>query len=241
MPPREPESAPPPSEIELPEYITVREMAEIMHRSPIDVMKVLMNFGIMAPITQTIDYDTATIVAEEMGVKVKPIARQEPEVADETVQEKAAPKTLRQRLYDATPEERLVLRPPVVTVLGHVDHGKTTLLDAIRKTNVVSGESGGITQHIGAYQAYYNDRKITFLDTPGHQAFTAMRARGAQATDIAILVVAADDGVMPQTKEAIAHVRAAGVPIIIALNKIDKPNANPDRVKQQLAEEGLLV
>ena len=240
-PPRPTEAVPPPDEIELPEYITVREMAEIMHRSPIDVMKVLMNFGIMAPITQTIDFDTATIVAEEMGVKVKPIAHEESVEETETTTEKAAPKTLRQRLYDGTDKDRLVLRPPVVTVLGHVDHGKTTLLDAIRKSNVVAGESGGITQHIGAYQAYYNDRKITFLDTPGHQAFTAMRARGAQATDIAILVVAADDGVMPQTKEAIAHVRAAGVPIIIALNKIDKANANIDRVKQQLAEEGLLV
>jgi translation initiation factor IF-2 len=196
--------------IELPEYVTVREMAEIMHRSPIDVMKVLMNFGIMAPITQTIDYDTANIVAEEMGVKVRPIAKVEVEELAQ-VEDKARPKTLRQRLFEATPEERLALRPPVVTVLGHVDHGKTTLLDAIRKTNVVAGESGGITQHIGAYQVDYGDRKITFLDTPGHQAFTAMRARGAQATDIAILVVAADDGVMPQTKEAIAHVRAADV------------------------------
>jgi translation initiation factor IF-2 len=216
-------------------------MAELMQRSPIDIIKVLMNYGIMAPITHTIDFEVATIVAEEMGVKVKAMAK--PEVPDlaSAVDANGKTKTLRQRLLEVTPDERLILRPPVVTVLGHVDHGKTTLLDAIRKTNVVDQESGGITQHIGAYQVERDGRKITFLDTPGHEAFTAMRARGAQATDIAILVVAADDGVMPQTREAIAHVRAAEVPIIIALNKVDKPNANPDRVKQQLSDEGLLV
>jgi translation initiation factor IF-2 len=230
-----------PVEIEIPESITVRDMADLMQRSPIDIIKVLMNYGIMAPITHTIDFDVATIVAEEMGVKVKAMAKPEMPELDAAVDANGKTKTLRQRLLELTPDERLILRPPVVTVLGHVDHGKTTLLDAIRKTNVVDQESGGITQHIGAYQVVRDGRKITFLDTPGHEAFTAMRARGAQATDIAILVVAADDGVMPQTREAIAHVRAAEVPIIIALNKIDKPNANPDRVKQQLSDEGLLV
>lgn len=230
-----------PVEIEIPESITVRDMAELMQRSPIDIIKVLMNYGIMAPITHTIDFDVATIVAEEMGVKVKAMAKPELPDLSAAVETNGKSKTLRQRLLEVTPDERLVARPPVVTVLGHVDHGKTTLLDAIRKTNVVAQESGGITQHIGAYQVERDGRKITFLDTPGHEAFTAMRARGAQATDIAILVVAADDGVMPQTREAIAHVRAAEVPIIIALNKVDKANANPDRVKQQLSDEGLLV
>jgi translation initiation factor IF-2 len=226
-----------PDVIELPEILTVRELAKTLRINPIDVIKTLMQNGIMANINQTIDYDTAAIISEELGFQVKPY---EPEPEPE-VEAEERPQTLRQQLAAAADAEKLQPRPPVVTVLGHVDHGKTTLLDAIRQANVVAGEVGGITQHIGAYQVIKDGKKITFLDTPGHEAFTAMRARGAQVTDLAVLVVAADDGVMPQTREAIDHARAADVPILIALNKIDKANANPELVKKELSEVGLTV
>jgi translation initiation factor IF-2 len=236
-PPEKPAAPRLPDVIELPEILTVRELAKTLRINPIDVIKTLMQNGIMANINQTIDYDTAAIISEELGFQVKPY---EPEPEPEA-EEEERPQTLRQKLAAAEDEEKLEPRPPVVTVLGHVDHGKTTLLDAIRQANVVADEVGGITQHIGAYQVIKDGKKITFLDTPGHEAFTAMRARGAQVTDLAVLVVAADDGVMPQTREAIDHARAADVPILIALNKIDKANANPDLVKKELSEVGLTV
>jgi translation initiation factor IF-2 len=221
--------------IQLPNFISVRELSDLMGVSPINVIKELMNNGIMANINQEIDFDTAAIVAEEMGYEV--VSDSVEEVED--VEDVAEQPKWRQVLADEN-EADLQPRPPVITMLGHVDHGKTSLLDVIREAKVQEGEAGGITQHIGAYQAEKNGQLITFLDTPGHEAFTSMRARGAQATDIAILVVAADDGVMPQTREAADHARAARVPIIVAMNKIDLPSANPNKVFQQLSEIGLV-
>ncbi|MBP3951996.1 translation initiation factor IF-2 [Bacillus suaedae] len=220
--PEPPKPKPLPEKITFVESLTVGELASKLHKEPSELIKKLMFLGVMATINQELDKDSIELIATDYGVEVE-----EEIVIDETEFENYA---------DEDKEEDLKERPPVVTIMGHVDHGKTTLLDSIRKTKVTEGEAGGITQHIGAYQVETSGKKITFLDTPGHAAFTTMRARGAQVTDITILVVAADDGVMPQTKEAISHAKAAGVPIIVAVNKIDKEAANPDRVMQELTE-----
>lgn len=217
------------NELAISEEMTVSEFAEKLDENPNEIIMKLMNLGVMASLNQEIEFETAEIIASEYGFTAVKEDVEEDDSLEDILD-----------VYEDNPED-LVNRPPIVTVMGHVDHGKTSLLDAIRETRVTSGEAGGITQHIGASEATINGEKIVFLDTPGHEAFTSLRARGAQITDIAILVVAADDGVMPQTIEAINHAKAAQVPLIVAINKIDKANANPDRVKQELSENGVLI
>ena len=214
--------------LEVPLAIAVHDLAELMQTTPVEVIKEFMRSGYMFSINEVVEHELVAEIAPSFGFEVQPLG-EETGVGSIVLSTSGEDPSL------------LEERPPVVTILGHVDHGKTTLLDTIRKTNVVEGEAGGITQHIGAYQVKYDDRVVTFLDTPGHEAFTAMRARGAQVTDIAVLVIAADDGIMPQTEEAIDHVKAAAVPIMVAINKIDRPEADTERVKRQLAEHDLLI